>query len=189
MTVLIHTDHPKVRTGVAEQPAKSEAGRTVKRVANIDGRETGSKIDRDSGLLILRTVARFSPARKRRPTSLFTDQCWPPAPPVPSPTCWAALGYQNAPKHPHVARRGICGPAAPPLRSPFRLPEATLGYCNVTVLIHTDHPKVRTGVAEQSAKSEAGRAVKRVANIARAETGSKIVRDSGRLILRVRVRG
>ena len=65
-------------------------------------------------LSILRTVTHDSPAREGHPTSLFAAQRWPPPPPIPSPTCWAALGHQSSPKHPHMARLGTAGPAGPP---------------------------------------------------------------------------
>ena len=48
-----------------------------------------------------------------RSTSLFSAQCWPPPPPIPSPTCWTALGCQTDANHPQLTRAGARRPGEP----------------------------------------------------------------------------
>ena len=100
------------------------------------------------------------------------------APAHPMPYVLGGAGISERPQTPPRGPARDPRARRPPLLSPFWLPAAILGYCNLTVLIRTDHPNVRTGVTEQTAKSEAGRTVKRVPNVARCETGSKFDRDS-----------
>ena len=172
---MIHIDHPVVRTGVAEQSAELEAGRAVKMADAIARRGTGCKTNRDFRTDPRSRTVTVMPALpgKGVPPLFLRPNIGRRPPPIISPTCWPALGHQNDDNHSQPARAGPADPARPSQTHLW----PRFGYSNVGTLTCGDHPGVRAGDSEQCAELERRRTVKRLANVARRETGCMPDRD------------